>query len=145
MQLENEVAFAAHLKDPPLTNKLVILRGKTEQTTTITKEDRSTCLNICHEGDCGNGTFTDKDGMEYMAKLKREKEGKGKLASTNGYTYEGEWLNGKMNGKGSMSFANGNRHAGNFVNGELEGEVSVCTRATNSTAIVMHKKGKQQQ
>ena len=83
------MAFAAHLKDPSLTNKLVILRCKTEQTTIITKEDRSTCLNICHEGDCGNGTFTDKDGMEYMAKLKREKEGKGKLASTNGYTYEG--------------------------------------------------------
>lgn len=53
--------------------------------------------------------------------------GNGKINWTNGNSYEGAWLNGKMQGKGKYIFKDGKINEGEFVNGNFQGNTSTPT------------------
>ena len=50
--------------------------------------------------------------------------GFGKISWSNGNSYEGAWLNGKMHGKGKYIFKDGKVNEGDFVNGAFHGNTS---------------------
>lgn len=53
--------------------------------------------------------------------------GMGKINWTNGDSYEGAWLNGKMHGKGKYTFKDGKINEGDFVNGNFQGNTNTTT------------------
>lgn len=48
--------------------------------------------------------------------------GKGELVVTNGYRYEGDYVNSQRTGKGVLILANGDRYEGGFVEGKFHGK-----------------------
>lgn len=59
--------------------------------------------------------------------------GFGKMNWTNGNSYDGAWLNGKMHGKGKYTFKDGKINEGDFVNGNFQGNTS--TPATTERKV----------
>lgn len=59
--------------------------------------------------------------------------GMGKINWTNGDSYEGAWLNGKLHGKGKHTSKSGKIYEGDFVNGKFQGGTS--TPATTERKV----------
>lgn len=81
-----------------------LYRGKT---ISITKEQRSSFLNKCLEGNCINGTgkHIDLEGTVYEGSFKNGKRnGKGKSVAANNVVYDGEWKENKREGSGTASY-----------------------------------------
>ncbi|MCF6129559.1 PDZ domain-containing protein [Flavobacterium sp. AS60] len=89
----------------------------------------------------GKGKMTYNGGFYEGDMLNNLKSGQGKLVTADKTVYEGNWNNDKLNGKGTMTQPNGDNLSGNFVSGKLEGEVTVYTKATNSTTTATYKYG----
>jgi len=79
----------------------------------------------CIKGDCinGQGTETFANGYTYTGEFKNGKQnGQGTEKYANGYTYTGEFKNGKRTGQGTETFANGYTYTGEFKNGIRTGQ-----------------------
>jgi hypothetical protein len=61
--------------------------------------------------------------------------GKGHGTYWDGNSYDGEWVNGKMQGNGAMMYTNGNRYEGEWVNNARKG----FGVFTNSKGVVVFK------
>lgn len=49
------------------------------------------------------------------------REGKDRYTWDNGTSYDGEWVNNKVNGKGTLTYVNGDKYVGNFVSSKKSG------------------------
>ena len=68
------------------------------------------------------GTYTFKDGSEYVGELKGKKpNGKGKTVFKSGDTYEGEYVKGKRQGEGTYSFLDGEKYVGQWFQDQQHG------------------------
>jgi hypothetical protein len=90
----------------------------------------------------GKGLVTYFGGSYYVGEVYQNyKHGQGKLVLLDSSYYDGFWQWDKQHGIGVQVKANGDKLTGNFVNGRLEGEVSVFTKASNITAVILYKNG----
>ena len=90
----------------------------------------------------GKGLISYFGGSYYVGEVYQNyKHGLGKLVLSDSSSYDGSWQLDKQHGKGVQVKANGDKLTGNFVNGRLEGEVTVFTKATNTTTIILYKNG----
>jgi hypothetical protein len=90
----------------------------------------------------GKGQITYFGGSYYVGEVyQNNKHGQGKLVLSDSSSYDGFWQWDKQHGIGVQVKANGDKLTGNFVNGRLEGEVSVFTKASNTTAVILYKSG----
>gem|GEM_PF-1208740 len=90
----------------------------------------------------GKGLISYFGGSYYVGEVYQNyKHGQGKMVLLDSSSYDGFWQLDKQHGKGIQVKANGDKLTGNFVNGRLEGEVSVFTKASNTTAVILYKNG----
>ena len=90
----------------------------------------------------GKGLISYFGGSSYVGEVYQNyRHGQGKLVLLDSSSYDGFWQLDKPHGKGVQVKANGDKLTGNFVNGRLEGEVTVFTKATNTTTIILYKNG----
>ena len=67
----------------------------------------------CESGDCKNGT--------------------GRLTSSDGRVYEGQFRNGYLWGTGTLTSPDGTVYKGQFVNGRFHGRVHLSARTAGAT------------
>merc|ERR1712146_482981 len=71
----------------------------------------------------GKGVITIDDGFIYDGDWKNGKmEGHGAMKYLNGDKYDGEWKNFKKEGRGAMKYANGREYIGDWKNGKRHGK-----------------------
>lgn len=69
----------------------------------------------------GKGKHSTSDGITYEGQWVRDKmNGKGKLTHPSGATYEGEFINNQFHGRGKYTWPNGSYYIGNFVENRYE-------------------------
>jgi len=70
----------------------------------------------------GKGKFVEVDGSSYEGEwVDGKMQGRGIQVFARGDRYEGEYHNGHRNGKGKQTFANGNMYDGQFLLGQIHG------------------------
>lgn len=70
----------------------------------------------------GSGTIKWENGDVFIGTVvKGEKQGKGKFVWHDGQTYDGEWVNNRMDGMADVKYANGDRYTGMVKDGAPEG------------------------
>jgi hypothetical protein len=90
----------------------------------------------------GKGKFTYSNGGFYEGNfVNNNRSGKGVLILKDGTRYDGIWKDNNLNGTGTMQKPNGDLYTGNFVDSKLDGEITILTKATNTTAKANYKNG----
>jgi hypothetical protein len=78
----------------------------------------------CIDGDCANGkgTYVYSNGYKYEGIfVDGKREGRGKLIDAEGGWYDGMWAGDQFNGQGTYIWPNGTKYTGEWKNGVQEG------------------------
>jgi hypothetical protein len=78
----------------------------------------------CTDGDCqnGKGTYVYTNGYSFEGTfVNGKREGRGKLIDSEGGWYDGMWANDQFNGQGTYIWPNGTKYIGAWKDGVQEG------------------------